>query len=575
MSVAVELQRISTEEFLYVVRVLRRREAAVEAPRAVHTDAVEQTAEVRLRLVKLVFETPRPLSYQLDLSLPQIAKIDVRLRPLSPSFEGPRQISLQLEYGVPPVKPLTASLKPITVSFQGAPQIRLGLSFEPPRIAPLRLKLAEISQSFERPREVSVSVDFSIPSLAAASPQPGPPDAPDEAEAPLEELDRLYSEPLLRLGVVISERPVVILAKPGEFNYVEFLKRVLREIYRVRSGGLPEPKHVSTPEDLRLLLPVDVGAGRRLFVLDLSQGRAQEPEAEHRSGVKDRDMDRLRDRLRELFSQEFGFFVIYGDVSSIWEPLLTEAVRGYASVVPSPVEMSMRPGRLPFYVLLANAMWGRISDPVLDYKRLGFRYFDEFVVWLEDEYWRRLGEVSFEVFYKTKPSAGERESELHYLAKAFVVRHLAEKVGLNCVETEEGKDAAVFDVVVTCGDLQGLVVEVETLYGTGTVVHKLVETVKRAGGETVERAGKRKMWIVVPNPQAVIFLPLLLRTRRELRRKYDVEFYTLDVTSRRLVRLTDVATMLVKKWKETTEGAEEAERHATLTTKDSATQTDT
>jgi hypothetical protein len=49
------------------------------------------------------------------------------------------------------------------------------------------------------------------------------------------------------------------------------------------------------------------------------------------------------------------------------------------------------------------------------------------------------------------------------------------------------------------------------------------------------------MWNVVPNPQAVIYLPLLLRTRRELKRKYDVEFYTLDVTSRGLVRLTDVA----------------------------------
>jgi hypothetical protein len=65
------------------------------------------------------------------------------------------------------------------------------------------------------------------------------------------------------------------------------------------------------------------------------------------------------------------------------------------------------------------------------------------------------------------------------------------------------------------------------------------------------------MWIVVPNPQAVIYLPLLLRTQRELRRRYDVEFYTLDVTSRGLVRLTDVVSKLVRKWKETTEGAEE------------------
>jgi len=557
----VELQQgTSPEEFLYVIRVLRRREAAVvETAHSARIDAAEQKVEVTLRVLTPVFEAAAQRLLRLDFSLPHIAEVDMRPQQISPSFEEPRQISLQLEYGVPPAKPLTASLKPITVSFQEAPQIPLGLSFEPPRIAPLRLKLAEISPSFERPREVSVSVDFSVPSPAAvvALPQPGPPDA---SEAPLEELEEVYSEPLLRLGVVISERPVVIVARPAGFGYVEFLKRVLREIYRVRSGGLPEPKHVSTPEDLRLLLPVDVGAGKRLFVLDLSRSRAQEPKAEHRSGVKDRDKDRLRDRLRELFSQEFGFFVIYGDVKklSIWELALTEAEHGYASVVPSPVEVSIRPGRLPFYVLLANAMWGRVSDPVLDYKRLGFRYFDEFVVWLEDEYWRRLREVDFEVLYKTKPSAGERESELHYLAKAFVVRHLAERVGLHCVKTEEGKDAAVFDVVVTCGGLQGLVVEVETLYGTGTVVHKLIETVKRAGGETVERAGKRKMWIVVPNPQAVIYLPLLLKTRRELRKEHDVEFYTLDVTSRGLVRLTDVATMLVKKWKETTEGAEEA-----------------
>jgi len=563
-----EIRRgVSPEEFLYVVRVLRRREAAVEAPRAAPVDAAEQTVEVRLRLVKPVFETPRPLSYQLDLSLPQIAKIDLRLRAITPSFEGPRQISLQLEYGVPPVKPLAASLKPITISFKEVPHIWLDLSFEPPRIAPLRLKLAEIGPSFERPREVSVSVNFSIPSLAAASPQPSPSDAPEEAEAPLEELKEVYSEPLLRLGVVISERPIVIVARPTSFGYIEFLKRVLREIYRVRSGSLPEPKHVSTPEDLRLLLPVDVGAGRRVFVLDLSRSRAQGPKAEHLLEVKGRDLERLRDRLRELFSQEFGFFVIYGDVLSIWERVPAEAVRGYASVVPSPVEVSMRPGRLPFYVLLANAMWGRISDPVLDYKRLGFRDFDEFVVWLEDQYWRRLGEVSFEVLYKTKPSAGERESELHYLTKAFVVRHLAERVGLHCVKTEKGEDTAVFDVVVTCGGLQELVVEVETLYGTGTVVHKLVETVERACMrklvETVERAGVRKMWIVVPNPQAVIYLPLLLKTRRELRRKYDVEFYTLDVTNRGLVRLTDVASMLVKKWKETAEGAEEANKSLT------------
>jgi len=75
----------------------------------------------------------------------------------------------------------------------------------------------------------------------------------------------------------------------------------------------------------------------------------------------------------------------------------------------------------------------------------------------------------------------------------------------------------------------------------------------------VKRVDVRKMLIVVPNPQAVIYLPLLLRTRRELRRRYDVEFYTLDVTSRGLVRLTDVASPLVKKWKRGGRGRREVQ----------------
>jgi hypothetical protein len=207
-----------------------------------------------------------------------------------------------------------------------------------------------------------------------------------------------------------------------------------------------------------------------------------------------------------------------------------------ASVIPGPVEVSADSGARRLYALLASFMWGRVSDPVLDYERLGFRDLDELVVWLEGEYWRGLREVPFDVLYRTRPSAGERESELHYLVKAFVVRCLAERLGIDNVETERGVGNAVFDVVVKGVEL---VVEVETLYGTGTAVHKLVETVERAGG--------RRVWVVVPNPQAVIYLPLLLRVRRELRRERDVELYTLDVAGRGLVRLVDAASALARR----------------------------
>ena len=52
---------------------------------------------------------------------------------------------------------------------------------------------------------------------------------------------------------------------------------------------------------------------------------------------------------------------------------MPEALHCEAEVLWDAVEASMRLGRLPFYVLLANAVWGQVSDPVLDYGRLGFR----------------------------------------------------------------------------------------------------------------------------------------------------------------------------------------------------------
>ncbi|MGC9137264.1 hypothetical protein, partial [Caldivirga sp.] len=150
----------------------------------------------------------------------------------------------------------------------------------------------------------------------------------------------------------------------------------------------------------------------------------------------------------------------------------------------------------------------------------------------------------------------------HYMAKAFIVKHLigniarelrgrglseedALKKAVDCVETEYSQGSVRFDVYVKsdCGSaFSGLAVEVETLYGTGTIVHKLLDTIEsRVNVNVVNR-----LWIVVPNPQAVIYLPLLLKLRNHARASHRaIEFYTLDLYNGELVRLIDMAVIIL------------------------------
>jgi len=409
--------------------------------------------------------------------------------------------------------------------------------------------------------------------------------------ASLSEIDRLITEVeditsrdrlLFGLGRVVPDRALVIVAKRiGGFGYIEFLKRVLREVYRVSIGGLPNPKHVSNIVDLRLLIPIEVGAGGRLFVIDLVSGNLGEL---LRDKAEEYTLRRVKDRLRELFSQGFGFVVIYGDdehvsefMGSMWVKAIREDTLEYHSTVPSPIEVNPVVEGLDakssreFYAVLASVMWGRVSKPIADYS--GFGGFDEFVVWLEDGYWRVLeGELrDFDIRLKVKPSAEGDEHSLesmsHYLTKAtmvnYLIRELTEEFrskgiaedearvkALECVETEYQLGNVRFDVYVKpdCGSrLDGLVVEVETLYSTGTALHKVLNTI-----ESRISTGVGRLWVVIPNPQAIIYLPQLLKLKMHVKKRYsrDIEFYTLDVTSNVPIRLVDVARRLLSRWRE-------------------------
>jgi len=600
--------------------------------------------EVRIRLARvgISFVSPPSLTLSINSTTPDLGVTTLRLTEVGVSFREPGSVSLSLDSEIPSlplVKP--RQLIPIEVSFSNAGLVPLVINEEVliSELLSIKASLQPITVSFNRPSTISLQLDnnYYIPrevtyelkpvSVTFAQPRRVSLENINQetiglsnivvnttattmssktyelSEGEVVEIGEVVDKVSFGLGRVVPDRPLIIIARRGDgFGYIEFLKRVLREVYRVRVGGLPNPKHLGHTEDLTLLMPIEVGAGGRLFVIDLTSGNLREL-------LKDsvrlaRIRGRVRDRLRELFSQGFGFIVIYGDnddvnkfLGDVWVMAIRENALEYRSTVPSPIEVGPVISGLDlnssreFYVFVASLMWGRVGEAVMSYsevvKQFGSQQsdnddksrgsvedaFDRFVVWLEDGYWRSLeGSVSdFDVQVLVRPSVegdeGGRESMSHYLTKAFIVNYLIRELteefrskgvaedearsrALECIETEYQFSNVRFDVYVKpdCGSrLGGLVVEVETLYGTGTVLHKVLNTIESRIG-----AGVGRLWVVIPNPQAIIYLPQLLKLEMHVRRKYkgDVEFYTLDMTSGAPVRLVDVARRLLSRWRE-------------------------
>jgi hypothetical protein len=561
-------------------------------------------ASLRLTEVSVRFERPAGITLSLNAEAPSFSVLrQLQLVPVGVSFNSVSPISLKVDEKTPVnvVPSAKVSLQPITVSFgrPNALSLQLDDSYHVPQRTTYELK--PVSVTFAQPGQASLGsisdevrgLGVTLTSAAKSAAESAAPSPYELSEGEIEEVEKAVDRALFGLGRLVPDRPLLIIARHAKgFDYIEFLKRALREVYRVRVGGLPEPKHVSSKIDLQLLIPVEVGAGGRLFVIDLVSGDLgrllrEEASSGEVKGPSQATLRRIResvrDRLRELFSQGYGFIVIYGDyyVGSLVSGAQAEASRGapedYLLTIPSPVEVSPVASEEELYVLLANLMWGRVSEPKMDYEDIGS--FDGLVVELEDEYWRALEGAlkDFNVQVLVRPSAegdeAGRESMSHYLTKAFIVNYLVRRLteefkgegakedearrrALECVKTEHQPGGANvrFDIYVKdkdansdCGSMSGLVVEVETLYGTGTALHKVLDTI-----ESRVNAGADRLWVVVPNPQAVIYLPQLLRLERYARERFkdkEIEFYTLDVKGGAPVRLVEVARRLLDEWR--------------------------
>ena len=361
----------------------------------------------------------------------------------------------------------------------------------------------------------------------------------------------------LSLGNVNLMRPIIIVAqRPSvdSLSYIEFLKRVLRELYRVLRGGLPRPTDVERSIEF---FKYHVKAENFIYVVDVDYLI--------RHGL-DKHLEEVKERIRELYSQGLGFIVFYGSIVNLLEVLdklgynlkkLGEnAPLGYA---PSPIAVNVIGVNRKDFVRLIDAFWGMfgyhdsLGKELADDENVSL---DVYTVAVENEYYRRLSRLVMDPkiqFYvdmnRGSDEEAQGESFTHYALKALLYRFFKKSQdNYKSVKTEtkpDGEYNIIVDLYVETSNGTRIAVEVETLYGTVLPLRKLLNTIKSRNGCVDE------LWIVVPPPQAILFyrhLRFLEKSLRERKTKIELKteivFYTVDVLKEKLVPLEELTRYL-------------------------------
>lgn len=356
-------------------------------------------------------------------------------------------------------------------------------------------------------------------------------------ETGVDPLEALFGTPRLR---VYSERPFLILArKPRDprYDYIELLKRVLREVYRVSWRAPLYSQHIArrlTEYQLAMMR-----AGMTIYVLDLDELGVEEGSVDKITASSHLARS-LEDRVREAYAQGFGFLVVYASqpalkaIERIWEPRIGSRGMLYTRL-PPPLETSIVEDDTVFEMVAA--MYGLSSDDLGEASSLV-----DAVMMAEHRYYSYLESMASDptLALLARPAGDEEEARpeegfMHYAFKMAVLSYLLEagfdESGL-AVE-ERVASAVTVDILARRGWYSKLAVEVETLYGSGNPVARLSSVIRD------RLAMGYRVWLVVPPLQASIYAPHL----RVLAGKYagveNVEIYTLDMSTGSLVPLKE------------------------------------
>jgi len=476
-----------------------------------------------------------------------------------------KRISTEVEVRIPklvlqPIEDLRTDLKPRAPKTEviEAPMVKIKLSDikppteikelmrQPPKatLEPLRQGTSEpmIRVPILKPPEVSTKV----PLKNLVQQELGSPIERSKEEP--QDIEEIPIPPLLQrlsLATQTMNRPVcIILPKRSDDSFIYSVATICREIYRIIKGGKPQPRWIS--KRLRDEIERSLRAEDRIFVVDDSKCEflPDFSKIHYASEFLEKvNMDMVLDRLREFFSQDFGFVIFH--VNERWAGafarLLEERVGAYVKIIYIPL-----PEWQPHVkVAVSRICWGFVEGEGQTFDEIFARSEGRFL----DELKKASEDVSLTHWVKIDENAGEEHEgmkiivieilakELGARSKEDVVRMLKERV----IETEcdlgNGRRADI------CVRRNQRFVEIETFYGTGNPIRKLdKETLSK-----YRESGTNNVDVVLPTGiQALLYAPKLIRLANLYQREYGIKvnFYLVNVEERRLISFKEVLQIL-------------------------------
>jgi len=356
-------------------------------------------------------------------------------------------------------------------------------------------------------------------------------------------------------GGIRGGGPKIILFKDLENDsYVGFLENICLRIYREREGGEPKAVKMRRMDDMNKRIVEELlKAGGRIFTIDLDKEEKM-PDETH-----------LWERLEETYAEKLGFIIFTVRGGEKFERLrelmqrINKKAQGSLNIIE--LEARILPKEL---IELSSGMIGleklsggvdKISTIRVEVDReptiTTFDYIFNKALFNERSLFNEaLEDVKREEkgLFKESTNPAEEESPLHFNIKVFLVRYLVhelrrkgEKLStreeiLKRIKTEkELATKVVPDVMV--GDE---VYEVETLFGPhagGEPDLKINRTVDKYDGTSIAKVN-----IVMDNFGFLLHMKDLFRKKEYFKgKRFNVEFYTLDLQNKKLISLSDFA----------------------------------
>lgn len=368
---------------------------------------------------------------------------------------------------------------------------------------------------------------------------------------------------------ITNDKPVIIiLSQSDNDNYGTTITILCREIFRELIGGLPNGRIRSKGE--KKGIEKNLQAEDRIEYID--DNKIEYVKCKY-SNIKTFDefkecidWEKLSDRLQELIFQGFGF-VIFQVKRDYAERLLEEIERRVGDKKPKIILLSpqiegqhldlLRNNSLEGVDLIkvkkkiACALWGFVY-PKEDSRWKKGSTFDNFFSACENDFDERLKSIGKSPIKINKEkilpniivkdgedldfSQPNEESNYHYWMKVFVVKYLIEKMNIpkEKIITEEPleKNGHIPDIKAN-----NIVIEVETLYGTGRPLNKISNTIRK-----YLRNPELEVWVVIKNIDVLFYYADMVRLMEDFKKEWSINcrFLTLNFEKRELIDIEEI-----------------------------------